>query len=49
MYSGIHSNDANGWTRIQPFSCAIYISHFRVLTRPKAVEFAKAQVPSIQL
>lgn len=31
------------------FSCAIYISHFKVLTRPKTVEFAKAHVPSIQL
>ena len=25
------------------------ISHFKVLTRPKTVEFAKAHVPSIQL
>lgn len=49
LYSGLHSKDVKGWTLSQPFSCAMYISHFRVLTRPKAVAFAKPHVPIIHV
>lgn len=49
LYSGLHSKDVKGWTRNQPFSCAMYIGHFRVLTRLKAVAFALPAVPSIHV